>query len=61
MVRSATFLILLGTLSSLWADCLLAQEAEGDDLRAKTQNPVGSLYSVPLENNFDFGAPNGGW
>ncbi len=37
-----------------------AQEAEGEDLRAKTQNPVGSMYSVPLENNFDFGAPSGG-
>jgi len=30
-----------------------------EDLRAKTQNPVGSLISVPLENNFDFGADNG--
>jgi hypothetical protein len=30
-----------------------------DDLRAKTQNPVGSLISVPFENNVDFGAPNG--
>lgn len=36
-----------------------ADAQESDDLRAKTQNPVGSLYSVPLENNFDFGAPNG--
>ena len=30
-----------------------------DDLRAKTQNPIGSLISVPFENNLDFGAPNG--
>jgi hypothetical protein len=30
-----------------------------EDLRAKTQNPVGSLISVPLENNLDFGADNG--
>jgi len=30
-----------------------------EDLRAKTQNPVGSLISVPFENNFDFGADNG--
>ena len=35
-----------------WAD-------EADDLRAKTQNPVGSLISVPFENNIDFGAPDG--
>lgn len=31
----------------------------GDDLRAKTQNPVGNLISVPFENSIDFGAPNG--
>ena len=30
-----------------------------DDLRAKTQNPIGSLISIPFENNVDFGAPNG--
>jgi hypothetical protein len=30
-----------------------------EDLRAKTQNPIGSLIAVPLENNFDFGADNG--
>jgi hypothetical protein len=30
-----------------------------EDLRAKTQNPVGSLISVPFENNIDFGAPDG--
>ena len=27
-----------------------------EDLRAKTQNPVGSLISVPFENNVDFEA-----
>jgi len=32
---------------------------DGDDLRSKTQNPVGNLISVPFENNFDFGAKNG--
>jgi hypothetical protein len=30
-----------------------------EDLRAKVQNPVGNIYSVPFENNFDFGASNG--
>lgn len=34
-----------------------AQDAE--DLRAKTQNPIGSLISVPFENTLDFGAPDG--
>ena len=32
---------------------------EVDDLRAKTQNPVGNLISVPIETSFDFGADNG--
>jgi hypothetical protein len=36
-----------------------SQVLASEDLRAKTQNPVGNLYSVPFENNFDFGAENG--
>jgi len=31
----------------------------GDDLRAKVQNPVASMISLPFKNTFDFGAPNG--
>jgi hypothetical protein len=34
-------------------------EQEGDDLRAKVQNPVGSLISLPFQFRFDYGAPNG--
>lgn len=30
-----------------------------DDLAAATQNPIASMVSVPFENTFDFGAPNG--
>jgi hypothetical protein len=50
--------------SGLILAALLAAPAWGadgadEDLRAKTQNPVGSLISVPFENNVDFGAPNG--
>lgn len=57
--RSAVFVSSALVLTVLcWPGQADAQES--DDLRAKTQNPVGSLYSVPLENNFDFGAPNGG-
>ena len=33
--------------------------AQQDDLRAKAQNPVANLISVPLESTFDFGAPDG--
>jgi hypothetical protein len=32
---------------------------DDEELRAKTQNPIGSLYSLPFENNFDFGAEDG--
>ena len=37
----------------------MAEAQESEDLRAKTQNPVGAMISVPLKNTFDFGAPNG--
>ena len=37
-----------------------APEAKGgDDLRAKAQNPVSSMYSLPLKLTADFGAGNG--
>jgi hypothetical protein len=36
-----------------------AEAQESEDIRAKTQNPVGAMISVPLKNSFDFGAPNG--
>ena len=42
-----------------------AEEASSDeapsveDLRAKTQNPVGAMYSLPFKFSFDYGAPNG--
>lgn len=37
-----------------------APEAKGgDDLRAKVQNPVSSMYSLPLKLTVDFGAGNG--
>jgi len=37
-----------------------AQPAQGgDDLRSKVQNPVSSMYSLPLKLTADFGAGNG--
>jgi len=36
-----------------------AQEKGGDDLAAKTQNPVGAMYSLPFKFSFDYGAENG--
>ena len=56
MKRSLSF---LATLAGAIGICLPATAAD-DDLSAKTQNPIGSLISVPFENTFDFGAPNGG-
>ena len=35
------------------------QAQGGDDLRSKVQNPVSSMYSLPLKFTADFGAPNG--
>jgi hypothetical protein len=35
------------------------QEKGGDDLAAKTQNPVGAMYSLPFKFTFDYGAENG--
>ena len=37
-----------------------AEQAQGaDDLRSKVQNPVSSMYSLPLKLTADFGAPDG--
>ena len=35
------------------------QAQGGDDLRAKVQNPVSSMYSLPQKFTTDFGAPDG--
>jgi hypothetical protein len=37
---------------------VIAAEAGGDDLRAKAQNPVSSMYSLPLKLTLDLGAPD---
>jgi hypothetical protein len=52
-----TLTLLLATLVIL-APGGAAADAD-EDLRAKTQNPVGSLISLPFENNIDFGADDG--
>jgi hypothetical protein len=36
-----------------------ASEKSGDDLRAATQNPISSMYSLPFKFTFDNGADNG--
>lgn len=39
--------------------CLSSPSFADDDLRAKAQNPVASMISLPLRFTADFGAPNG--
>ena len=54
---------LLLTFLMLFSGGTLAQSQEqksgGDDLAAKTQNPVGAMYSLPFKFRFDYGAENG--
>jgi hypothetical protein len=37
---------------------VFAADPSADDLRAKAQNPVSSMYSLPLKLTLDFGAPD---
>jgi len=37
----------------------IGQEKGSEDLSAKTQNPVGAMYSLPFKFTFDYGAANG--
>ena len=52
-------IVLLALLILFGATSMTAAESEsgGDDLRAKAQNPVSSMYSLPLKLTVDFGAP----
>jgi hypothetical protein len=52
-------LLIIGLIPSLGAFICNAMKKGGDDLRAKVQNPVSSMYSLPLKLTADFGAPNG--
>ncbi len=58
------FILLYSVLFLLFASQLSAQEEKkktegGEDLAAKTQNPVGAMYSLPFKFTFDYGAENG--
>ena len=54
-----TFRIVLLAMFILFsATSVIAAEEGGDDLRAKAQNPVSSMYSLPLKLTLDFGAPD---
>jgi hypothetical protein len=51
--------ILIIPLIALTAVHAFAQAKGSDDLAAKTQNPVGAMYSLPFKFSFDYGADNG--
>ena len=55
--------ILAGLAFTIWHAPGLAQEASGEEsgggLRAATQNPISSMYSLPFKFTFDNGADNG--
>ncbi len=53
VLLTCLFLIIGGTMSAQ------GQEKGGEDLAAKTQNPVGAMYSLPFKFTFDYGADNG--
>ena len=54
------FLLITGFAFSQEAEETSSDEAQGDeDLQAKTQNPIGAMYSLPFKFSFDYGAPNG--
>lgn len=52
-------LLLVICLTMLLVSNVSAEDKGGDDLAAKTQNPVGAMYSLPFKFNFDYGAENG--
>ena len=59
-MRSIIFAIL--AISLIWSPPLAAQETKpegGGDLLSKVQNPVSSMYSLPLKFSADFGADDG--
>lgn len=60
------FVLTLGSDNSIAEEANLTQGNEpaakaesDDDLRSKVQNPISSMYSLPLKLSADFGAPNG--
>ena len=50
------FLVAALTMSAATQQTSSPQEPSAEELAKKTQNPVADLISVPLQNNFNFGA-----
>ncbi len=53
-------IIVLCSVALFFATAAIAEKkGGGEDLAAKTQNPVGAMYSLPFKFTFDYGAENG--
>jgi len=61
MYRNNRIILIFGLMFLVAVTSAQGQEEKpgGDDLAAKTQNPVGAMYSLPLKFSFDYGAENG--
>jgi hypothetical protein len=55
-VKAGFMVAVLGLVAALITVPLWAAEDSDTELAKKTQNPVADLISVPLQNNFNFGA-----
>jgi hypothetical protein len=55
-MKRAFICCMLGLIAALMTAPVWAAEDSDTDLAKKTQNPVADLISVPLQNNFNFGA-----
>ena len=58
-MRQTAIFIITVVLAILVSGSVSAESAGGGDLAAKTQNPVGAMYSLPFKFTFDYGADNG--
>lgn len=59
MQKNATWVLQVFLILCLCMAPAYAMASSGDDLAAKTQNPVGAMYSLPFKFTFDYGADNG--
>ena len=58
--KGSLLLICLIFLFGVTSEQVQGQQGQGgEDLAAKTQNPVGAMYSLPFKFSFDYGAENG--
>ena len=57
--KSMMVFSLLAVALLMGSKTLASEQSGGEDLAAKTQNPVGAMYSLPFKFNFDYGADNG--